>query len=651
MSAKSKVFCGLGGLLICGAAIALSLLQEARPSRLVSVSHGAAGEVSGSLHLLDTGNGLWMIDCGAVIENEYEEDRESPEPPTALKSENAAEIEEPLPRLPPRAGRGFSIPQSLPPEAIKASAVFLTHAHTDHLGRLPLLVEQGYKGAIYATEITAALAVPMLRVLARCDHARVRCWKWSKSRFAEAIAEGKPLFLHWQGCPWCEKIVATDLEHTECSLEELLARFAAEQPKLKTVLCEKCMEAEIAAVCRLFRTVEYNTPIKVAEEVQVTFLDAGHIPGSASVLFEVELEGKTRRVLYSGDLGGGLSPLVRRPEPAPPCDVLFVETTYGTACRKPEVRSERAKFRRAVGEALSQNGVLWIPCFSLDRTQQVLYELRQAQREKLLPRQIPIYCPSPTAREVTSLYNAHLQDHWFPQDVARDSSAFSPGKIFVTVPTLARLPRPCIIISTSDFLLSPWMRRLLRELLPEPSTSIFLVCYYDPAGSGGKLKSGATTLEIDGVETPVRARVQSFQCFSGHADAADIDAWLTHVPKKATLILIHGDREELSERAAQLREEGWEKIIIAEPGKQIDLFPTRNKTQTNSFGDKNRSCSAGPELGRDHTVRCFASWALMSKSYLPSSTQRQYTAVIRAIKTHPRKTTKMVLVLRIFQST
>jgi metallo-beta-lactamase family protein len=275
--------------------------------------------------------------------------------------------------------------------------------------------------------------------------------------------------------------------------------------------------------------------------------------------------------LFSGDLGNTLSPLHPGPRPAPSCDAAFVETTYGTVHRGPSVERQRAEFRRAVAETVARGGVAWVPCFSLDRTQKIFYELHLAQQEKLLPETLPIYCPSPTAREVTALYNAHRQSGWFSPQIAADPLAFTPSEVHTTVPSAKRLPHPCIIVSTSDILLTEWMRRLLAGLLPERSNAVLLVSYQDPDGAGGLLDQGAAKLEIDGQTVPVRAKVQSFQCFTGHGDAADIDAWLADVPRSAAIVLVHGDREELDARAAQLRGQGRRRVIVARPGETINL--------------------------------------------------------------------------------
>jgi len=526
-------------------------LDAASPSKLAATSYGAAGEVSGSLHVLDTGNGRWMIDCGEVLEKG-----------AAGQSAGGAIGEE---------SHAPGIVQTLPAGVESVAAVFLTHAHADHLGRLPMLVDRGFAGPIYLTEATAALAPPMLRVLLRGDSTTVRHWVWSKQSRERAEHDRKALFVHWRNCKYRQTVPPEDVEQATCSQEELRSRFGGQTPRIKVALCNECVGGQIAAVLQHARPVKYGVATDVASGVRVTFLDAGHIPGSASILFEVALAAGRRRVLFSGDLGNHLSPLRPAPPPAPETDAVFVEATYGPISRKTSVREQPAAFRRAVAEAVGRGGVAWIPCFALERTQRVLYELHLAQREKLLPERLPIYCPSPTAKDVTSLYRENQRHGWFSPIVAADAEAFSPRDIHTTVPSQRRLPRPSIVISTGDVLVAPWMRQLLSTLLPQPSTSLLLVAY-QPAGSAGELLlHGATRLDIDGQAIPVRAKVQPFSCFSGHADASEIDAWLGNVSRQATVVLVHGDSEELAARAEQLRRQGRRRVIVAKPGETLGL--------------------------------------------------------------------------------
>jgi len=522
--------------------IAIAEAPAAMPSRAVLTVHGAAGRVSGSLAVLDTGNGRWMIDCGSFYpeEDDSHGDREE------------------------RAARESA---ELPIEGPSISALVATHAHLDHIGRVPLLVDRGFSGPICLTRATAEIAGPMLEMQIRFDRGRVRTWTWSKSSRARSEAAGRSLYVHWRPCPYRQGIAPDNLESVTCTSTELPERISGQRP-VKPFLCQKCSQDEVGQIARRFRRVEYRTPTELAPGVRVTLVDAGHVPGSASALFEVELPAGTRRILFSGDLGNDLSALFGGPEPAPDAHVVVLESTYGTTRRDPAVRGHRAAFRQAVGEAVRAGGIVWIPAFAFDRTQKVLYELHLAQREGLLPEQLPIFCPSPTAAAITEIYRKNRQAGWFRDDVAADPLAFEPREIRKTVPS--SLPRPSILISPSDMTTAAWSEKLLERLLPEPSTWVLLVGYQDPFGEGGRLKAGAASLPIRGREIPVRAQVRSFDGFSGHGDAADLDRWLSDVPRTAKLILVHGGTGQLHARVAELNAAG-RKAVAAAPGAAIDL--------------------------------------------------------------------------------
>jgi metallo-beta-lactamase family protein len=499
------------------------------------------------MHLIETGNGCWMIDCGA----HYAE-----ESPGSENHEPAAP-----------AGNAFPVA----PERI--SGLILTHAHGDHIGRLPEAVAAGYRGPIFLTPVTAMLCEPALRSQVRSDLAASRVWVWSKIGREAAEHGRKALPLHWQDCEIVRKIAAEDRAECETSGTALRERWSQEHPRLRTAPCDQCVRIAIERMTRLFQPLDYGECKTLTEGVTLQFLDAGHVPGSASALFSVKLPDGQRRVIFSGDLGHEGHALFGGPAPAPNVDAVFVEATYGATRREGRVVEERALFRKAVAAAAARRGVVWIPAFALDRTQKVLYELRLAQRDGLLPPSLPIYCPSPTAKEFTQLYRQNQQRGWFAQSVAEDRDAFAPKELHGTVPAARALPRPCIVVSTSDITRTEWMRRLLSELLPERSTTMLLVSYHDPSSAAGQLKAGATTLVVDETKVAVRAKVESFACFSGHGDANDIDAWMANIDRRATVVLVHGGAADLAARAADLREQRWGRVMIAAPNVPIDLCP------------------------------------------------------------------------------
>lgn len=460
---------------------------------------------------------------------------------------------------------------TLPVGAAAVDALLLTHAHSDHCGRVPLLVNSGFRGPILATPPTARLLEPMLGSAVRFDRQQERTWAWSERSRAKAQRTGRHLTIHWRDCRFAQSIAPHNLATETGNAADLDRRLAQFERPVAPMLCRECIKAEVGAILDQVRRVEYEEPIYLAPGVRAGLLDAGHIPGSAGVVLEVELDGERWRVLFSGDLGADLSPVLAGPRPAPNVDAVFVEATYGDTRREPAVRGEREQFRRRVGEAVARGGVVWIPCFALDRTQRILYELRLAQEEGLLPESLPIYCPSPSAKDITAIYRENRQAGWFRDDVAENADAFTPREIVTTVPSPAKLPRPCILISTSDITYTEWMRTMLRALLPEASTTMLLVGYSDPHTAAGRLKAGVEELMVDGQPTSVAAAVHAFGCFSGHGDATDIDRWLGNIAPSAPILLVHGGPEELQLRAAQLRETGRRSVHIPEHGKPIDL--------------------------------------------------------------------------------
>jgi metallo-beta-lactamase family protein len=550
------------------------------PSRIVATVYGAAGEVGGSMSVLDTGNAGWMIDCGSLAPEREGEKEKRPEP----------------------AVRQSAI---LPVDGRSIAAVFITHAHTDHVGRLPLLVEGGFHGPVYLTDATAELLPVMLRMQVRYDEGRPRSWTWSKQAYERARSGERPLTVHWHaGCPYRNAITQANLQSARLSFDALAARFEREDRAVQATLCRRCTDEEVASIVALCRRVGYGHPTEVASGVSVTMLYAGHIPGSASVLFEVRVGDKKRRVLFSGDVGNELSPLFPGPQPAPDVDAAFIETTYGPTFRDPSVRDERAQFRRSVAAVVGRGGVAWIPVFALDRTQKILHELRLAQQEGTLSLRAPIYCTSSTAQEITAIYRQHRQDGWFRDLAAGDPSAWSPEGLRKSAGLPKNLPHPSVLLTTSGMLDNAWSRTLLSRLAPEKSATILLVGYQDPASPGGRLMKAmglmregtrdqassnrpaavasqdlsklpaAPVLELDGRQIPVRAAVQYYRCFSAHGDAKDMDAWLSKIHRTAAVILVHGGTWELTSRSEQLAKQGWRDVRIAKPGEPIDLMRT-----------------------------------------------------------------------------
>ena len=399
-----------------------------------------------------------------------------------------------------------------------------------------------------------------------------RSWCWSRRALADAGAPHHAVTAHWRAdCTYAQAIKPDNREGTECSLQELQNNLKAKSD-CETAVCRTCLANELGAILTLMQVTPYHRPIRLGPGLQAEFLDAGHIPGSASVLFSVTVGGKERKFLFSGDLGNELSALVARPAPGPRCERGIRGDDLRAKPRSRSVEGEREVFRSAIAETVRNGGIAWIPAFALDRTQKILYELRLAQEKGGLPGNVPIYCPSPTAQKITAIYRLHQKDGWFRAEVANDPQAWSPASLRKSAKLPARLPRPCVLITTSGMMTHSLSKELLGRLLPDQAVTLFLVGYQEPGTPGSLLKDGKTTITIDKQSIAVRAKVRSFGCFSAHGDSRDIDAWLAGIHRDAKVVLVHGDQDCLTGRREQLREQGRNNVLIAEPGVTIDLL-------------------------------------------------------------------------------
>ncbi len=331
--------------------------------------YGSAGEVSGSLSIVDLGQTQIMVDCGAYYPHGGG---------TAAERDDRA------------ARRNNDIPES----ASQCRYLVWTHVHLDHIGRTPLLVRRGFRGTILATEGTAALAPVMLEMQVRYDAARIRDWSWTTSPFRKSYQRVviKP---HWHpNCKYAQKISRWNLDSRRCSLEELEGFVdRSDRRDVDVAPCKMCASLEVDEIMSMVRAHPFDSRVQIDNDTNLRFLRAGHIPGSASILIESGSGSAIKRILFSGDLGNDMSLLAPGPAPAPAADLVLVEKTYGNRRRNPMTHKQHEVFRRDISKTLEVGGVAWIPAFALDRTQKILYELTLAQEEGLVSRQVPIYCP------------------------------------------------------------------------------------------------------------------------------------------------------------------------------------------------------------------------------------------------------------------
>lgn len=543
--------------------------------------YGGAGRVSGSLAIMNLPSASFMIDCGAYYPD----------------GDGTVET---------KRGEASRQSASLPPGAETVTAVFLTHPHIDHIGRIPLLVDRGYKGPIYLREGSEPIAIAMLTGQVRYQSSTGRSWSWSRNSNANKRGKVPVITLHWvEDCEWFGRISRQNLETFKGTWDEAdreLSRNGSTGSPCKT-----CAAIELQPVCRLLRPVREGKTIKIGG-TRITPQSAGHVPGSVSYLFEVTEKNRTSRVVFSGDLGSGRSTTIGAAAPCPAADIVFCETTYACAPQPNSTfEDDMAAFRKAIADATGSGGIAWIPAFAFDRTQKVLIEISKAKRELAVSKDAKVYCPSPTARECTEAYEATPNRLHLPDALSKDLALLRPEGYQESLPPAVQkyldeekakklriggadgatgedrqkafeALRGNILVTTSGMVDEVFSRSLLEPLIASGNVTVFLVGYQDPGSPGGMLeaaeKEQRESIVVEGISLPLNAKVVKVSGFSAHARSGDIDQWLAGVGKNAKVILVHGGKTQLDERLKCLQSSGWECVSIAQANQPIPMFPS-----------------------------------------------------------------------------
>jgi metallo-beta-lactamase family protein len=390
--------------------------------------------------------------------------------------------------------------------------VVLTHAHLDHCGRLPLLVKRGFRGEIVTTAASRELARLVMLDAAHLQEEEARYRQRHGARRGANHVSSEPLY----------------------SLLDAMNSF-------------DCFG----------RTAVYGQPLELAPGVRATFLDAGHILGSASVFLELEESGHHRRVLFSGDLGNAGRPLLRPPAVPPKTDVVVMETTYGDRLHKPLAPSVEELFA-AVTDSFKRGGNVIIPTFALERAQELLYFLHEGVERGRLTASTQVFLDSPMAISATKIFERHPECYNSEtKELFREGRDpfHLPGLHFTreTAESIAinRVSGGAIIMAGSGMCTGGRVRHHLRQNLWRKDASIVFVGYAASGTLARRIIDGARHVHIFGEEIPVHAHIHTINGFSAHADQAELLAWHSQTGASRTF-LVHGEEETMQRFAAHL---------------------------------------------------------------------------------------------------
>jgi metallo-beta-lactamase family protein len=442
---------------------------------------GAAQEVTGSMHLIETEHGKLLIDCGM-----FQGHRED------ARRRNGA----------------------LPPEAIAADAVILTHAHIDHSGSLPTLVKAGFSGNIHCTSATRDLCAYMLR-----DSARIQ---------------------------------VQDAEY--------LNRRNADDPDWNDIAPLYDEDDAIRALGQ-FIGLPYERSFAPLPGVQARLVEAGHILGSAQVQLDISDGATTRRLVFSGDLGRKDLPILRDPAPVDRADYLFMESTYGDRVHAP-IAAMEDQLATVIGDTVAKKGKVIIPAFAVGRTQEIVYALHKLHVAGRIP-DVPIFVDSPLAVNFTTVFKMHSEcyDDETRRFVEHNGPVFTFSSLRYVEDRqesikLNALAGPAIIVSASGMCESGRILHHLKNNVSDDRNTILIVGFQAQHTLGRRLVERRPRVKILGVERDVYARIVVMNGFSAHGDRNDLEAYARGARGARRIFLIHGEPAQQDPLIQLLKKDG-----------------------------------------------------------------------------------------------
>ncbi|HLD08207.1 MAG TPA: MBL fold metallo-hydrolase [Candidatus Peribacterales bacterium] len=509
------------------------------------ISHGAAREVTGSCHELQIGGKRILLDCGL-----FQGSRRISVEKNATLSFNPGEID----------------------------AVILSHAHMDHVGRIPVLWKRGYRGPVFCTYATKDLAPVMLQ----------------------------------DGGYLQEKDEAFFTKHCSLTMVDCDGPLYTQQDAID------CGE--------LFKGMNYGEWFEAVPGVRVQFLDAGHVLGAAMVVLEISRHAERSeaslseaersrsasqgseksasksmrgastpsvasssdapdsaqhdvfRIGFSGDLGRAMLPIIRDPASMPPVDILICESTYGNRLHE-DIESAKNSLAEVVNRTAGRGGKILIPAFSLERTQEILYDLHLLWDEKKIP-SIPIIIDSPLASRVTDIFMKHPECYdreMYDQFLARAHSPFHFSIVRYTESVeeskaLNNVPGPMIIMAGSGMCEGGRIRHHLAHSIEDPRSTFLAVGYMAEHTLGRRLiEKNIRSVRIFDRTYQKRAEMVYINAYSGHADMRDLDAFIASIPTLKKIFFVHGEEQGMAAIATRTKAARGIEVLMPERGLEYIL--------------------------------------------------------------------------------
>src|SRR3989338_6889778 len=443
------------------------------------------GTVTGANFLLETEKSKILIDCGMIQGEKF------------ATEENSKLFSYDIPTI---------------------DALLVTHAHLDHVGRIPKLVKEGYLGPIYSTPKTKELA----------------------------------------------EIVLTDA----------VGILALEAKQNGTLLLYGIEDVEM--VFMSWKTIPYHQEVKIVDDISVVLKDSGHILGSAMI--EVTVRGPaSRKILFTGDLGNSPAPLLRDTEEVDDVDFIIVESVYGDRNHEPKELRLR-QFEKVIDDTLARGGTLVIPAFSIDRTQVLLYELNNLVEQKKIP-SVPVFVDSPMAIKATEIYQSspELFNDKVRQQIKNGDNIFSFPHLQFTVSQnesrdIERLRGAKIILAGSGMSVGGRVLSHEEDFLPDPKNTILLVGYQTAGSLGRQLANGAKKVSIHGRTIKVKAHIETIYGYSAHKDSDHLVEFVTTASDRLKQIfVVMGELKASMHLAQRLNDELMVKAIVPERERGYEL--------------------------------------------------------------------------------